>query len=282
MLPVGDENTANDASRGPTLVSTRHQWLSELWHAREVVYFLALRDVKLRYRQTFLGVAWAVIQPLFTMALFMFVFGTMAKIPTDGIPGPIFYFSALVPWTYFSTAVGQSGTSIVTNANLVTKVYFPRLSLPIAAVVAGLVDFGIASSFMIGMMVYFHVAPTWRLVLWPPLVLLLVLFTSAIGIFLSAVNVRYRDVKHAVPFVLQLWLFATPIIYPLTLIPERFRLVARLNPMTGIIGALRAALVPSATIDWPALGLSSALILAGLMLAVRYFNRAEQAFTDVI
>ena len=261
---------------------TGEHWLSELWRSRELVFFLALRDIKLRYRQTLLGVAWAALQPLLTMILFTFVFGRMAKIPTEGLPAPFFYFSALVPWTYFSAAVGQAGTSIVGNANLVTKVYFPRLCLPIAAVVGGLVDFGIASLLMCGMMIYYGIVPTWKMALWLPTVLLLVLCTSALAIFLSALNVRYRDVKHAVPFVLQLWLFATPIIYPQSLIPERLRSLVRLNPLTGIIETIRAAYAPGLAVDWASLALSSGIVILGLVLSVRYFNRAEQVFTDVI
>src|SRR5713101_1962306 len=230
--------------------------IRELWAFRELVYFLAWRDVKVRYKQTVLGVLWAVIQPLFTMVVFTLLFGQLAKIPTDGIPGPIFYFSALVPWTYLSTTVSNAGMSLVSNSNLLTKIYFPRIILPAAVALSNLVDFFIGSALYIGFMAYYEIPLGWNLLLWPALVLLLVLLSLGIGVFLSALNVKYRDFRYAIPFAIQLLMFATPIIYPASMVPEKFRWLVALNPLSGLIEAFRYALVPSQAIDWDLLWFS--------------------------
>ena len=190
------------------------KWILELVRYRELFYFLAWRDVKVRYRQTVLGVLWAVIQPLFTMVVFTLLFGQLAKIPTDGIPGPIFYFSALVPWIYFSSTVTNAGMSLVANSGLLTKIYFPRVILPAAVALANLMDFLISSVFLMGFIVYYKIPLGWNLLLWPVLVILLMLLSLSLGAFFAALNVKYRDIKYVIPFVIQLLMFGTPIIYP--------------------------------------------------------------------
>jgi lipopolysaccharide transport system permease protein len=256
--------------------------IRELWDYRELFYFLAWRDIKLRYKQTALGVLWVVLQPLFTMVVFTLLFGKLAKIPTDGIPGPIFYFSALLPWTYFSSTLINAGSSLVANSNLLTKIYFPRIILPAAAVLSGLLDFLIASTLLVGFIAYYRIPLGWHLLLWPALVVPLALLALGVGSYLAALNVKYRDIRYAIPFVIQLWFFATPIIYPSSFIPERFQWLLALNPLTWIIEACRGALVPSQTIHWGPLALSFAVNVAIFIAGVAYFKRAERAFADVI
>jgi lipopolysaccharide transport system permease protein len=258
------------------------RWISELWGYRELVYFLAWRDVKVRYKQTVLGVLWAVIQPFFTMVVFTLLFGQLAKIPTDGIPGPIFYFSALVPWIYLSTTVSNAGMSLVSNSNLLTKIYFPRIILPAAVALSNLVDFFIGSAMFIGFMAYYEIPVGWNLLLWPALVILLVLLSLSLGVFLAALNVKYRDFKYAIPFAIQLLMFATPIIYPVSMIPEKFRWLLALNPLSGVIEAFRYALVPSRTIDWGLLWFSIGVTAVIFVAGVAYFKRAEKVFADIV
>lgn len=260
----------------------RRGTLRELWDYRELFYFFAWRDVKVRYKQTLLGVLWALIQPFFTMVVFTLLFGRVAKIPTEGIPGPIFYFSALLPWTYFSLTLSNAAMSLVSNANLLTKIYFPRVILPAASALSGLVDFLIASVLLVGIMIYYNVPVGWSLLLWPVLVVLLVLQALGVGLFLAAVNVRYRDVKYAIPFLIQLWLFVTPIIYPASLVPSRFRWLVALNPMSGLIEAFRHTVVRTHAIDWPLLGFSAVMTCVVFAAGAHYFRRTETAFADII
>jgi lipopolysaccharide transport system permease protein len=256
--------------------------IRELWAYRELVYFLAWRDVKVRYKQTVLGVLWAVIQPFFTMVIFTLLFGQLAKIPTDGIPGPIFYFSALVPWIYFSSTVTNAGMSLVANSGLLTKIYFPRIILPAAAVLSGLVDFLISSVLLVGFIAYYKIPLGWHLLLWPILVVLLMLLALSLGMFFAALNVKYRDIKYALPFFIQLLLFATPIIYPASMIPERFQWLLALNPLSALIEGFRYVVVPNRTVDWNVLGISVA-ISAGLFIAgVAYFRSTEKAMADLV
>jgi lipopolysaccharide transport system permease protein len=256
--------------------------LRELWDYRELFYFLAWRDIKVRYKQTVLGVLWAIIQPFFTMVIFTVVFGRMANIPSDGVPRPIFYFSALLPWIYFSATLSTAGLSLVSNSGLLTKIYFPRIILPASAALGALVDFFIGSVFLIGFIVYYDLQIGWNLLLWPLLVVPLVLLTFGLGAFLAALNVKYRDVKYAIPFGIQLLLFLTPIIYPSSVFPERFRWLLALNPLTGLVEAFRYALVPTYSVHWDVLGVSLAMTAAILVFAVVYFKRTEKAFADIV
>ena len=276
------ENTAAPVreftiSGAPRLVEN----VRELWAYRELFFFLAWRDITIRYRQTLLGAAWAVLQPLVTMVVFSVLFGTVVKVPTNGIPTPIFYFGALLPWIYFSTTIAAAGNSLLVNAPLIKKVYFPRIVLPASAALIGLVDFAIGAVILVLMMGFYGVL-SWRLLLWLPLTALLSLFSLAVGAFLAALNVKYRDVKHAIPFVVQIWLFLTPVIYPTTAVPARFKLLIALNPLSGIIEAFRAATMPAAGLDWPNLWLSVALTLGVLALSLAYFRRAEGKFVDIV
>jgi lipopolysaccharide transport system permease protein len=256
--------------------------IRELWDYRELVYFLAWRDVKVRYKQTVLGVLWAVIQPFFTMVVFTLLFGQLAKIPTDGIPGPIFYFSALVPWIYFSSTVTNAGMSLVANSGLLTKIYFPRVILPAAAALSNLVDFLISSFFLVGFIVYYEIPLGWNLLLWPILVVLLMLLALGLGAFFAALNVKYRDVKYALPFFIQLLLFATPIIYPSSMIPERFQWLLTLNPLSALIEVFRYVVVPNRAVDWPIFGVSAAITGVLFVAGVVYFKSTEKAMADLV
>jgi len=256
-------------------------WSRDLWHYRELLFFLAWRDFRLRYRQTLLGVLWALIQPLFTMIVFTVLFGAVVKMPSDGMPYPLFYYAGLLPWMYFSSIVSLSGTSLISNASLITKVYFPRVFLPASPPLTGLVDLGISSILLVALLIWYGMPFTWKLALWPLLFFLLFTVTVSVGILLAAFNVKYRDIKHALPLVIQLWLYATPIIYPLSMVPEKYRPVALLNPLTGIVQAFRASCSPAVSIDWPAL--SASVVVTGLLLAAGlfYFTKVEREFADI-
>jgi lipopolysaccharide transport system permease protein len=255
--------------------------LRELWLYRELLFFLTLRDVQVRYKQTLLGAAWAVIQPLFTMLVFWLFFGRLAGMPSDGIPYPLFALAGLLPWTFFSNAVTNSGNSLVGSTNLVTKVYFPRMIIPGSAVLAGLVDFAIAFLSMGGMLVWYEVGISWQILLVPPLVALLVLLATGVGMWMSALNVKYRDIRYALPFLVQLWMFATPIIYPASIVPEKWRWVLALNPMSGIIEGFRSALF-GRPVDWLALGLSTGAASVVFLFAALSFRRMETRLADTI
>jgi len=265
------------SSDSPSLLSS----LKELWSYRELLFFLAWRDITIRYRQTVLGIAWAVLQPLVTMVVFTVLFGVVVKVPTDGIPAPIFYFSGLLPWLFFANAVPASGASLLGNGYLIKKIYFPRLALPAATALVALVDFAIGVVILIVMMIYYDVM-SWRLLLWLPLTLLLWLFSFALGAYLSALNVKYRDVKHAIPFLVQTLVFITPVIYPSSLVPDRFRFLIDLNPLTGLIESFRSATVPVAALDWQALAISGGVTIVLLFLSLAYFRHAEGYFSDIV
>lgn len=265
------------SSGTPTLLEEAR----DLWSYRELFFFLAWRDITIRYRQTILGAAWAVLQPVITMLVFTFLFGVVVKVDTGGIPGPIFYFSALLPWLYFAATVSNAGNSLVSNGDLIKKVYFPRLILPGAGALIGLADMAIGALILVAMMVYYGVL-SWRLVLWLPLTGLLFAFSFGIGIVLSAINVKYRDVKHAIPFMIQIWMFLTPVIYPATAIPQRFRWLLALNPLSGIIEAFRGTVAPSASFDTSSLALSIGATVLVLIVGTTYFRRVEGYFTDIV
>jgi lipopolysaccharide transport system permease protein len=256
--------------------------LSEIWKYRELLFFLAWRDVKIRYRQTALGAAWAVIQPLFTMLVFTLLFGKITKVPSDGIPYPIFAYSALLLWTYFSVTLGGATSSLVGNADLIRKVYFPRAALPASAILANLLDLLIAAVFLFLLMGYYRIRPSWGLLFLPLLILQVVIFAFGGGLILAALNVKYRDIKHALPFVMQLWMFLTPIIYPISVIPQRFRVFMALNPLAGIVETARACLFPSRHVDWRLLGVSLAMTVVISMIGMAYFRHAERDFGDII
>ena len=255
--------------------------LRDLWAYRELLYFLTWRDVKVRYKQTALGAAWAIIQPLFAMLIFALFFGKFAGIPSDGVPYPIFAFVGRLPWTFFSNAVNSSGNSLVGSSNLITKVYFPRMIIPGAAVAAGLVDFGIAFVILALLIVYYGVSLTWSALMLPVLVLITSMLALAVGMWTSALNVKYRDVRHALPFLIQLWFFATPIVYPTTIVPVKWRWAMALNPMSGIIDGYRASVFGNA-FNFQALGISSVIALALLTYAAYTFRRMEKTFADVV
>jgi len=256
--------------------------LASLWEFREILYFLVWRDIKLRYKQTAIGAAWAILQPLATMAIFTVIFGHLAKIPSDGLPYAIFSFTGLLPWTYFSQAIARSGASVVGDANLVKKVYFPRLLIPIAAVLSPLVDFLISFVFLVGMVAWFGVRPGWNMVALPFFLALAMIAALATGLWLSALNVKYRDVGHTLPFLIQIWLYASPVAYSVTLIPEKWRLVYGLNPMAGVIEGFRWALLRT---ERPALGviaMSAVVVLALLIGGVMFFKHLERSFADIV
>jgi len=256
--------------------------LKELWAYRELLYFLIWRDVKVRYKQTALGAAWAIMQPVFTMIVFSVFFGRLGKIPSDGIPYPIFCYAALVPWTFFSQGLSQASNSLVGSGNLIKKVYFPRLSVPISAVISGLVDFALSFIVLLGMMLYYGILPTVN-VIWLPLLILLTLITSlGVSLWLSALNVQFRDVRHAIPFLTQLWLFATPIVYPSSLLSEPWRTLYSINPMAGVVEGFRWALLGTETAPGPMMIVSTLTALALLVSGTFYFRRLEKTFADVV
>ena len=256
--------------------------LKELWNYRELLYFLTKRDIKVRYKQTILGGLWAIIQPVFTMVVFTLFFGRMAKMPSDGIPYPIFVYAGLLPWTYFANALSASGESLVGSANLITKVYFPRLIVPTAASLAGLLDFFIAMLVLGGMMVYYQLVPSFQILLFPFLLGLTFLCAVGAGLWLSALNVQYRDIRYVIPFLIQIWMFVSPVIYPMSLVPEKYHWLLALNPMAGVIGAFRSSLLGHHPIDWTLLGTSSIIIAIILLSGVYYFRKMEKTFADVI
>jgi len=269
-----------------TIIRPSKGWVSlklrDLWHYRELLYFLIWRDIKVRYKQTVLGAAWAIIQPFFTMVVFSLFFGRLAKVPSDGIPYPVFSYAALVPWTFFANGLSQSSTSLVASANLIKKVYFPRLVVPISSVISGVVDFVLAFVVLLGMMLYFGIVPTWNVV-WLPLLLLLALVTSlGVGLWLTAMNVQFRDVRYAAPFLVQAWMFATPIAYPSSLLDEPWRTLYGINPMAGVVEGFRWALLGIETRPGPIV-LVSALVAVGLLISgAFYFRRMEKTFADVV
>jgi lipopolysaccharide transport system permease protein len=277
-------------SHGPsarlTIIRPSTGWvplrLRELWEYRELLYFLTWRDIKVRYKQTALGAAWAVIQPFFTMVVFSVFFGRLAKLPSDGVPYPVFTYTALVPWTFFATALTQASNSLVDHGRLITKVYFPRLLVPMAAVMAALLDFLIAFAVLVAMLLYYGIAPTAAIVTLPLFVLLATMTALGVGLWLSALNVKYRDVRYTIPFLIQFWLFATPVAYSSSLVPERWRALYGLNPMTGVVEGFRWALLGKSGPPGPTILVSLASVTALLVGGLFYFRRMEKGFADVV
>ncbi len=268
------------------LIEPSHGWVSlrlrELWEYRELIYFLVWRDIKVRYKQTVLGAAWAIIQPLMSMVVFSIFFGKLAQVPSDGLPYPIWNYAAMVPWQFFANSLGNSSNSLVSNANMIKKIYFPRLALPIAAVFAGIVDFALAFSVLIIMILFYGIVPTAN-VIWLPFLLLLALISSlGVGLWFSAMNVQFRDVRYTVPFITQLWLFATPIAYPSSLLAEPWRILYSINPMVGVVEGFRWAMLGTDTAPGSTIIVSSLTALILLISGIYYFRRMEKTFADVV
>jgi homopolymeric O-antigen transport system permease protein len=255
--------------------------LRELWEYRELLYFLTWRDIKVRYKQTALGALWAIIQPLLMMLVFSLFFGRLAGVPSDGIPYPVFTFCGLLPWQLFAHALTSASNSLVISQNVITKVYFPRLVVPISAVLGGLVDFAIAFAILLVMMFYFSIVPSWRILAVPALVLLAMLSALSIGVWLAALNVKYRDVRYTINFLIQFWLFATPVAYPSSIVPEKFRALYALNPMVGVVDGFRWSLLGK-----PESGISILVavivVIPVLIGGLYYFRRLEQQFADIV
>ena len=268
------------------LITPANGWiplqLDELWEYRELLYFLVWRDVKVRYKQTVLGAAWAVMQPLFMMLVFSLFFGFLAKVPSDGIAYPVFTFCALIPWQLFANALSEASNSLVGNQNLITKVYFARLVIPIAAVLSGLVDFLIAFVILLGMMLYYGIVPGWSIIALPGFILLAVLTALAVGLWLSALNVQYRDVRYTMSFLVQFWLFATPVAYSSSIVPEKWRALYGINPMAGVVEGFRWALLGKSQPPGAMLFVSASVVTVLLVGGLYYFRRMEQEFADIV
>jgi len=283
MTTVGAETQAD-----PLVIRIERTqgWLSlklrDLWEHRELLYFLVWRDVKIRYKQTALGAAWAVLQPLVTMVIFTVIFSTLANVSSEGLPYPIFAFTALLPWNYFAGALSRATTSVVGNAQLVSKVYFPRLIIPLSAVVSGIVDFAIGFGVLLGMMWWYKIVPAWGLITLPIFLILATLTALGVGLWLSALNTRYRDVSHLIPFLIQCWMYASPVAYPVSLIPDKWRLLYSLNPMVGVIEGFRWGLLGQAHPDFSVMAVSTVVVIAIVLGGIVFFKRMERTFADVV
>jgi lipopolysaccharide transport system permease protein len=296
MMPAKKNISKHDAASIPNCSSLSNEtvtfirpskgWISlrllDVWKYRELLYFLIWRDIKVRYKQTIIGAAWAIIQPFFTMVVFSLFFGWLAKIPSDGIPYPIFSFAALVPWTFFSNGLSQSSDSLVSSANLIKKVYFPRLAIPIATVLSGILDFILAFSVLLGMMFFYGIIPTWNIVYLPAFLILTLITSLGVGLWLSAMNVQFRDVRYTVPFLIQFWLFSTPIAYPSSMLSEPWRTIYAINPMVGVVEGFRWALLGTKTAPGPIIIVSSMTGFIILISGAFYFRRIEKTFADVV
>ena len=259
--------------------------LRDLWRYRELFYFLTWRDIKVRYKQTALGAAWAIIQPVFNMLLFTLLFGKLAKLPSDHLPYPLFAFAGLLPWTFFSNAINSSGNSLVGSSHLITKVYFPRIIIPASSIMAGMVDLAFSFAVMAALLVWYQVPVGAQILMLPALLFLTSMLALGVGMWLSALNVKFRDIRYVIPFLIQFWMFATPIIYPTSMMPQKYRLIFALNPMTGLIEAYRVALLGKlngAHFSWMTLGFSSAVTLAVFIYAAYTFRRMEKTFADIV
>jgi lipopolysaccharide transport system permease protein len=290
--PLGDGLMTMDAAapatpeRRSTDIRPAKGWaslnLAELWRARELLYYLVLRELKLRYKQAAIGVGWAIIQPIFAVLIFTLIFGHFAKMPTGGTPYALFAFCAVLPWTYFAEAVRRSSMGLVSDAELIRKVYFPRLIVPLAMVTTPLADFAAGLVVLMGLFAWYGVAPTPYIVLLPVFLLVAFGLALSIGLWLGPLSVRYRDVIHTLPFLVQVWLYASPVAYPITIVPERWRLLYSLNPMVGVIEGFRWALLGAAQPDFRAMAISVGVIAVSLALGLLYFRRMERSFADVI
>ncbi len=256
--------------------------LKGIWQHHNLLFFLVWRDLKVRYKQTIIGVGWSVMQPLINMVIFSFIFGRFAGIPSDGLPYPVFAYAALLPWNYFSGALNRCSAGVVADANLISKVYFPRLILPIAGTISGLVDFSISFILLIGMMTWYGIAPGWAALSVPAFLLFALISALSVGLWLSALNVRYRDVGYTIPFLVQVWMFLSPVVYPVSLIPERFRSLYSLNPMVGVIEGFRWALLGKMAPDFSVMAVSATVVLVLLFGGLVFFRNMERTFADVV
>jgi len=283
---VSDELKLARASGKTTVFEAKSGWrfidFHELWEYRDLFYFFVWRNIKVRYAQSVLGVGWAIIQPVFSMIVFTIVFGKLAKIGSEGVPYAIFSYAALVPWTYFSNALTQSGASLVGASGMISKVYFPRLIIPMSPVLDKLIDFGISLILLVGLMVWFKIAPTiWVLTL-PLLILLMMLTAAGLGMWLTALAVQYRDVNYGMKFAVQLFMYASPVVYPASLVPDQFRLLYGLNPMAGVIEGFRAALLGTRPMPWDLIAVGSVIAFVVAVSGAFYFRRTERVFADVV
>jgi lipopolysaccharide transport system permease protein len=256
--------------------------LGAVWRYRELLVVLMMRDIQVLYKQAALGVSWAVLQPVFACVIFTIVFGYIARMPSEGIPYPVFAFAGVLPWTYFAEAVRRAGLGLVTDAELVRKVYFPRLITPLANVVTPLVDFCIAFLVLLALMAFYGIAPSWKFLVVPPLMLVAALLALAIGLWLAPINVRFRDIKHTLPFIIQIWMYASPIVYPLSMVPQQWQWAYSLNPIVGVIEGFRWAVFDKGEPNFMALAISGVVILLLLVGGLIFFRRMERSFADVI
>lgn len=282
------KNPSSTVSESSSLIIIEppHGWVSlglaDFWHYRDLLLILAWRDIKVRYKQTILGVGWAILQPLFTMLIFSVIFGQLAKLPSEGVPYPVFSYTALLPWQLFAVALTTSSNSLITSGSLISKVYFPRLIIPLASVLAGIVDFAIAFIVLLGMLAYYRITPTLNMLTLPLFILLALATALAVGLWLSALNVKYRDFRYVLPFLAQAWMYLTPIAYSSSLIPEEWKLLYSLNPMTGVVEGFRWALLGTGQGAGSMVLVSTAVVLIILISGLFYFKRMEDDFADLI
>jgi lipopolysaccharide transport system permease protein len=256
--------------------------LRDVWQHRGLLYFLVWRDFKVRYKQAAIGVGWVILQPVVTMLIFTVIFGYLARMPSDGLPYSVFTYTAILPWTYFAQALNRGGNSLVGDAQLISKIYFPRLIVPMSAVITPAIDLAVSFFVLLGMLAWYGIAPTWGLLALPLFLLLAFILALAMALWLAPLNVRYRDVGHTLPFLVQVWMYASPVVYPVTLIPEKWRLLYSLNPMVGVIEGFRWALLGKASPDFIVMGISAACVLMLLCSGVVYFKYMERTFADVV
>ena len=283
---LGNEKRLSQAAAIPTvIIEPTRSWLSlklrDVWQYRELLYFLSWRDVKVRYKQTVIGFLWAIIQPFLKMVVFSIIFGALAKMDSEGFPYPIFLYAGLLPWQFFASSVSRSGESVVASANLIRKVYFPRLIIPIASVGACLVDFAISFIILIILMFYYNITPTVSIFMVLPLVLATIFTALGVGMLISALNVAYRDFGYIVPFFVQIWMFLTPVVYPIRIIPENWRWLILLNPMSGIVDAYRSAILGK-SFEWGSLGISMGIAVVIFLCGLMYFRKTERYFADIV
>ncbi len=285
MSESTQKQTADTISVPTITIRPSRGWVpinfGDLWAYRELLYFLTWREIKVRYKQTALGFAWAIIQPVFMMIVFTLFFGNLAKVPSEGIPYPLFNYAALLPWTLFAEGVNRSSMSMVQDANLIRKVYFPRLVMPLSGILSPLVDFAIAFTILVGMMFYYGYIPTVRVLWLPAFIILAVMTASGVGLWLSAINAKYRDVRYVVPFLIQLWLFASPVVYSSSLLPERFQIIYGVNPMAGVIEGFRWALLGTEP-PGSLIAISVIVVIVILISGAYYFRHCEKTFADVV